>query len=403
MAGLLSAQGAAPKRKAQPAVDINALLAEARAAFERCDVPTADGLLDKCDEALDARKKADPAARAAVEALRDSMDQLRTMLDRVESIVIIDSIAVPRSAVADLYRLNASAGSLRTDDRLPAQWDAAPGSTAYVTESGKTVLYAATDTAGQLRLMEASLLGDGKWDTPLPLDDSLGDGGDANYPWLMSDGTTLYFAANGPESLGGYDIFISRRNDDGGFYKPQNVGLPYNSPYDDYLLAIDEEAGTGWWATDRNQLGDSVTVYRFITSEMRRNVPSDDPKLVARARIDSWRDTQEPGADYSKWLALPEETAEQTAKPEFRIALPDGRILTRFDQLSTSAARGLVRELIALDAETAQERRRLELMRLNWRRGSSGDDIQAAEQRLAAQRNARKQLLNRIIKSEGLR
>ncbi len=58
-------------------------------------------------------------------------------------------------------------------------------------------------------------------------------------PFFMSDGVTLYYANDGDESIGGYDIFISRKGEDG-FLQPQNIGMPYNSPYDDYMLAIDE-------------------------------------------------------------------------------------------------------------------------------------------------------------------
>ena len=44
------------------------------------------------------------------------------------------------------------------------------------------------------------------WSEPEPLM-SLNEQGNVNYPFLMSDGITLYYASDGEGSLGGYDIF----------------------------------------------------------------------------------------------------------------------------------------------------------------------------------------------------
>ena len=48
-----------------------------------------------------------------------------------------------------------------------------------------------------------------------------------NYPFVMSDGITLFFAAKGDKSVGGYDIFTTTFDSESGkFYQPQNYGLP---------------------------------------------------------------------------------------------------------------------------------------------------------------------------------
>ena len=61
-------------------------------------------------------------------------------------------------------------------------------------------------------------------------------GTDLNYPSMNSDGITLYFAAKGEASLGGYDIFITRYDaEDGSYLKPDNMGLPFNSPFNEYM------------------------------------------------------------------------------------------------------------------------------------------------------------------------
>ena len=43
-------------------------------------------------------------------------------------------------------------------------------------------------------------------------------------------------------ALEGCDIFMTRNNGEG-ICNQKNIGMPYNSPYDDYMLAIDEGVG----------------------------------------------------------------------------------------------------------------------------------------------------------------
>jgi outer membrane protein OmpA-like peptidoglycan-associated protein/tetratricopeptide (TPR) repeat protein len=54
--------------------------------------------------------------------------------------------------------------------------------------------------------------------------------------YLHIDGETMYIASEGNESIGGYDIFVSKRVS-GQWTKPVNMGYPINTPYDDFFFA----------------------------------------------------------------------------------------------------------------------------------------------------------------------
>ena len=236
--------------------------------------------------------------------LDERIDRTENMLGRVENIEIIDSMVVDADTFFRHYRLSPESGSLNAPaDVLPERFTAADPTVVYEPESRREMIWAAPDTTGTFRLLSSAALTDGQWERPALLGSGgeadaidLGEGGDANYPFLMPDGITLYFANDGENSLGGLDIFISRRGDNG-FLQPQNLGMPYNSPYDDYMLAIDELTGVGWWATDRNRIPGKVTIYVFIPSELRQNIDPDDPTLASRARIDAIRDSWRPDTD----------------------------------------------------------------------------------------------------------
>ncbi len=224
----------------------------------------ADELLDKGRKAYmdydfdgasehyaNARKKA--GKKASVEFLEtlDLYNRQLTMaenfLERVEKIEIIDSITVPKKTFFKNYLLPPSSGYLGDGAMLPNGADADEVDYVFTNEGGDYKLWAQPDSSGVFRLMEAIRLTDGSWNPPAHLDDELSEGGDAVYPFMMADGVTLYYADNGDNSMGGYDIMVATRDAaDGEFLQPQNLGMPYNSPFDDYLLAVDELNGVGW-------------------------------------------------------------------------------------------------------------------------------------------------------------
>ena len=223
----------------------------------------ADELLDKGRKAYmdydfdgaaehyaNARKKA--GKKASVEFLEtlDLYNRQLTMaenfLERVEKIEIIDSITVPKKTFFKHYLLPPPSGYLGDGAMLPNGADADEVDYVFTNEGGDYKLWAQPDSSGVFRLMEAIRLTDGSWNPPAHLDDELSEGGDAVYPFMMADGVTLYYADNGDNSMGGYDIMVATRDAaDGEFLQPQNLGMPYNSPFDDYLLAVDELNGVG--------------------------------------------------------------------------------------------------------------------------------------------------------------
>lgn len=118
-----------------------------------------------------------------------------------------------------------------------------------------------------------------------------------DFPFMMPDGMTLYFAAEGAGSIGGYDIFMSTYDtSEGRFLEPENIGMPFNSTANDYLFAIDEYNQLGFFATDRNQSNDSVCVYTFIPPEKYQIYNEEEytpEQIAAFARIDDISITRE--------------------------------------------------------------------------------------------------------------
>ncbi len=91
-----------------------------------------------------------------------------------------------------------------------------------------------------------------------------------DYPFMSEDGVTLYFSAEGEGTVGGRDIFRTTYDtEEFSFYEPVNVGLPFNSPANDYLLAISDYDNLGWLVSDRHQEEGKVCVYTFQPQAQR--------------------------------------------------------------------------------------------------------------------------------------
>jgi outer membrane protein OmpA-like peptidoglycan-associated protein len=60
----------------------------------------------------------------------------------------------------------------------------------------------------------------------------------------------MYIASEGHESIGGYDIFVSKKAQ-GQWTKPVNMGYPINTPYDDFFFASTANGKFAYIASNR--------------------------------------------------------------------------------------------------------------------------------------------------------
>jgi len=229
------------------------------------------------------------------------------LMNAVEKVTFIDSIVVPRSEMLSHIPLSQECGKLFTFSDFFKEKDT-KGCTVFKSQMGDKIIYAEANEKGKVKLYARDIFNDGSLSEATLLDGiSEGNVSDENYPYMMPDGTTIYFAAKNDEGLGGYDIYMSRYDAvDRKFLIPENIGMPFNSPANDYLFIIDEVKNRGWFVTDRNTRGNKVCIYTFIPSDTRRTyVPEEvgQDKLRRLARIASIKESQN---GMMGGLALPE-------------------------------------------------------------------------------------------------
>ncbi|MBD5419194.1 MAG: hypothetical protein HDR48_04065 [Bacteroides sp.] len=325
-----------------------------------------------------------------------------TLFERVRELAVIDAVAVDKSGFFKHLRLPISAGRVVSVSELPLRQDGKErGEAAYISESGDLMMWSEEDEeSGMMHIMEATKLTDGTLSDPIPSSDILGREGDAINPFLTADGTTLYYATNGEGSMGGFDIFIATRDPQTGEYlQPVNAGIPFNSYGDDYLLAIDEENGVGWWATDRHYLGDDkVTLYVFMLPDARKNIEASDEEKRKRSKLDdirvTWQpldkdsdeDSDEDEEDNQQEAGESKPTAEELAaeyrakaaeirqiqpgqrprKHECNIPIKGGKMIYSADDVSTSEQKMIVERCIELEKEYKASEKELDKLRREY-------------------------------------
>ena len=121
------------------------------------------------------------------------------------------------------------------------------------------VIFSAPGRNGD-RDIQVSRRRNGMWTRPEALDSTLVSGEDEIFPVVCGD--VLYFASKGLYGMGGYDIYSSRRDPETGRWgTPENLGFPFNSPYDDFMFINTADGKYSLFASNRECSADSVFIY----------------------------------------------------------------------------------------------------------------------------------------------
>jgi len=105
---------------------------------------------------------------------------------------------------------------------------------------------------GGYDLYESSLDEDGRWGKLKSLGKRVNTWGDEVTPFVAADGVTVFFASNGLQSMGGFDVYRTTRNAAGGWTEPEHLGAPINSVDDDMAFVIGAKGQVGYLASRRN-------------------------------------------------------------------------------------------------------------------------------------------------------
>lgn len=195
---------------------------------------------------------------------------------------------------------------------------------------------------------------------------------------MMSDGVTLYFAAkDGEDSMGKYDIYYTVYDSDShSFYKPQSLGLPFNSFADDTYYIIDEYNDLGYLVTNRRQADGKVCVYIFQPTETREtydieNMPEIEIDRLARLRSikDSQTDQEALASALSRFYAA-RQTKSAKKKHSFDFVINDKLVYHNISDFRSSVNQNQFPTYLTMKSNVETREKQLEDLRVKFHNGN---------------------------------
>ena len=132
-----------------------------------------------------------------------------------------------------------------------AGWESQP----TLSADGNTLVFAksARGNSSPSDLVVSHRLANGGWSSPKPLPGLVNTSRVEESPFLHPDGMTLYFSSDGHPGLGRLDVFVSRRQNDGSWGKPENLGPRINSHNKDNSLMVLPQGGRAMFASTKDE------------------------------------------------------------------------------------------------------------------------------------------------------
>ena len=152
----------------------------------------------------------------------------------------------------------------------------------YAPRGAQSLCFSAPDATGSRNLYTSSTDGS-VWSAPELMGEHLLTLGNEVFPMLSEDGKKLTFSSEGLHGMGGYDLYTSTWNEETGSWgEPVNLGFPFSSPGDDFLLVDSPDGHYTLFASNRDCSKDSVYIYVIEKQLVVPRVPMRDPVALAR-------------------------------------------------------------------------------------------------------------------------
>ncbi len=312
-------------------------------------------------------KKKETKAKVVATDKKVDNSLFATMLPNTDKLLVIDSAVVDKDSFLthlDLQNENGYVG-IENDNA----W--------FINALKNKKIYASGDSLSGRKLILAYYV-NSKWEDRRPISELNTLFSDINFPFLMPDATTLFFSAKGHNSIGGFDIYTTRLDvDNGGFYIPDNYGLPYNSTANDYFLAIDERNNLGWLISDRYQPEDKVCIYIFVPNKNRVKLAQegfDNNTIKKLAQLNSIQDTWNFGNKQEAMRNLErlrtQRNVENKGRESVLFIVNDKIKYTSLSQFKSNKSKQLFAKLEDNKQLVAKQKTELENLRIQYKQAN---------------------------------
>ena len=127
----------------------------------------------------------------------------------------------------------------------------------------------------------------GKWKEPKNLGETINTEYEERGPFILADGSAMYFSSEGHKGMGGHDIFKSEWDEEKEEWsEPVNIGYPINTADDDVYISFTGDGKRAYYASvkDEGIGGDDIYVI-YLPEEIEEIIDTpaiDTPIVVAK-------------------------------------------------------------------------------------------------------------------------
>ena len=348
-----------------------------------------------------------PAMSPNAKALFDDM------LASTQKVFVIDSTVVDIDNVMAEIPLPASYGRFVKYNTF-FNADKANNSYVFVNGFGNRCYYTEMGSDSIARLYTRDMVGS-QWGEPQPVKSVNGKFKDISFPFMSSDGQTLYFAGvSDEEGLGKRDIYMTKiEAGEGNFLNAENIGLPFNSPSDDFAYIVADADKLAWFASTQNQPEGKVCVYTFVPTDTRQNYDAlsiEEKKLHSLACLNRIRETwptpemRENAMKQLKRLKI--ENSQMQAKADgINFVVNDKVTYTSVSQFKSEETRKAYIQTTKMKSELTAKMSKLAAMRAEYHTATGnkaqiGQQIQQLEQQTNQLRHELKKTLGELRQKE---
>ena len=104
----------------------------------------------------------------------------------------------------------------------------------------------------------------GRWGKPRNLGSIINSFQDEISVSLSDNDSVMFFSSKGHNSMGGYDVFRTEKQENGSWSEPENLGYPINTPNNDVFYEEIEAGRTAYYATNREAGYGGMDIYKVI-------------------------------------------------------------------------------------------------------------------------------------------
>ncbi len=151
-------------------------------------------------------------------------------------------------------------------------WESQPSFSA----DGKTLYFASNRPGGKgkIDIWKTEMQKDSTWSQPVNLGDTVNTPGEDQSPFIHYDNKTLYFSSTGHTGMGKSDLFFTKKDKNGLWQKPVNLGYPINTFEEEISLTINSKGNKAFFASSKNSEFGGLDLYTF------KLPPKDRPEQV---------------------------------------------------------------------------------------------------------------------------